>query len=192
MKNALRVIEYLALIGLLIMIFIEVDIIRFSMKAKPKVSDCIVVLGCQVKGTYPSPFLQTRLNEVVRLYKEGYGKYIIVSGGKGNGEDITEAMAMKTFLLDKGIDENKIVMEDKSRNTMENLVFSKNVMDYIGFKSAVVVSNKYHLKRASLISKSLGMNASYSGVFVSQYKFTEYKGYVREVLGVLRFLVLKK
>jgi len=192
MKNVLRIVKYLVLIGFLIMIFIEVDIIIFSFKSKPTASDCIIVLGCQVKGTYPSPFLQARLNDGISLYKEGYGKYIIVSGGKGPGEDITEAMDMKNFLLGKGIDKNKIVMEDQSRNTMENLAFSKKVMESKGFKTAVVVSNKYHLKRVSLMSKRLGMNTSYSGVFVSQYKFTEYKGYVREVLGVIKFLILKK
>ncbi|WP_051624066.1 YdcF family protein [Clostridium akagii] len=126
------------------------------------------------------------------VYKEGYGKYIIVSGGKGPGEDITEAMAMKNFLLAKGIDKNKIIMEERSRNTMENLTFSKKVMESKGFKTAVVVSNKYHLKRVSLMSKRLRMNTSYSGVFVSQYKFTEYEGYVREVFGVLKFVILKK
>jgi len=192
MKNVLRIVKYLVFIGFLIIIFIEVDVIIFGIKSKPSESDCIIVLGCQVKGIYPSPFLQARLNDGIRLYKEGYGKYIIVSGGKGAGEDITEAVAMKNFLLDKGIDKNKIVMEDQSRNTMENLDFSKKVMEGKGFKTAVVVSNKYHLKRVSLMSKRLKMNTSYYGVFVSQYRFTEYKGYVREVLGVLKFLVLKK
>lgn len=192
MKTVLRIVKYLVLIGFLIIIFIEVDIIIFGIESKPSKSDCIIVLGCQVKGTYPSPFLQARLNDGIRLYKEGYGKYIIVSGGKGAGEDITEAVAMKNFLLDKGIDKNKIIMEDQSRNTMENLAFSKKVMKGKGFKTAVVVSNKYHLKRVSLMSKRLKMNTSYSGVFVSQYTFTEYKGYVREVFGVLKFVVLKK
>jgi len=192
MKKALRIIKYLVLIGILIAIFIETDVIRFGMKTKPKSSDCIIVLGCQVKGTNPSPFLQERLKEGIRLYKEGYGKHIIVSGGKGPGEDVTEAEAMKRYLIDKGIDESNIIIEDKSKNTMENLTFSEKVMKEKGFKNSVVVSNKYHLKRVSLMCKRLGMNASYSGVFVSQYKSFEYKGYIREVPGVLKFFILKK
>ncbi|WP_051624065.1 hypothetical protein [Clostridium akagii] len=68
MKNALRIAKYLVLIGILIMIFIEVDIIIFSIKSKPTSSDCIIVLGCQVKGTSPSPFLQARLNDGISLY----------------------------------------------------------------------------------------------------------------------------
>ena len=192
MKTALKIVKYLVLIGFLIIIFIQVDVIIFGIESKPIKSDCIIVLGCQVKGTSPSPFLQARLNDSIQLYKEGYGKYIIVSGGKGAGEDITEAAAMKIFLLNKGIDKSKILMDDKSMNTMENLSFSKKIMESKGFKTDVVVSNKYHLKRVSLMSKRLRMNTSYSGVFVSQYKFTEYEGYVREVLGVLKFVILKK
>ena len=192
MKKVLRIFKYLVLIGILIAIFIQVDIIRFGMSSNPKKSDCVLVLGCQVKGTYPSPFLQERLKEGIRLYKEGYGKCIIVSGGKGPGENIAEAEAMKRYLLDKGIDENKIIMEDKSKNTMDNLTFSKKVMEDKGFKTAVVVSNKYHLKRVSLMCKRLEMNTSYSGVFVSQYKPVEYKGYIREIPAVVKFFILKK
>jgi len=192
MRKFIKLFKYLMLIGIVIAIIIEGDVIWFGSKAKSKKSDCIIVLGCQVKGTNPSPFLQERLNVGIRLYKEGYSKYIIVSGGKGPGEDITEAEAMKKYLLDNGIDESNIIMEDKSKNTMENLTFSKKVMEEKGFKTAVVVSNKYHLKRVSLMCNRLEMNTSYSGVFVSQYKSFEYKGYIREVPGVLKFMILKK
>ncbi|MBU3183125.1 YdcF family protein [Clostridium psychrophilum] len=75
---------------------------------------------------------------------------------------------------------------------VESLAFSKKVMESKRFKTAVVVSNKYHLKRVSLMSKRLKMNTSYSGIFVSKYKFNEYTGYVREVFGVIKFLILKK
>lgn len=190
MRKLLVIIKCLFIIGVLVAVFIEIGVIRFGVKAKPKKSDCIIVLGCQVKGTYPSPFLQSRLKEGIRLYKEGYGKYIIVSGGKGPGEDITEAQAMKKFLMGYGIKESVIIMEDKSKNTKENLIFSKSIMKEKGFKNAIVVSNKYHLKRASLMCKSLEIEASYSGVFVSDRKLTEIKGHIREVPGIIRYLIL--
>jgi len=191
-RKSLKIIKYVAIIGILITVIVELDIIRFSMMAKAKTSDCIIVLGCQVKGTVPSPFLQSRLKEGIRLYKEGYGKYIIVSGGKGPGEDISEAEAMKKYLLDNGIDEASIIMEDKSKNTMENLTFSKEIMEAKGFNTAVVVSNKFHLRRVSLMCKSLQLNASYSGVFVSEHQASELKGYVREVAGIYKFFLLQK
>lgn len=192
MRKSLKIIKYVAIIGILITVIVELDIIRFSMMAKAKTSDCIIVLGCQVKGTVPSPFLQGRLKDGIRLYKEGYGKYIIVSGGKGPGEDISEAEAMKKYLLDNGIDEASIIMEDKSENTMENLTFSKEIMEAKGFNTAVVVSNKFHLRRVSLMCKSLKLNTSYSGVFLSEHQASELKGYIREVAGIYKFFLLQK
>lgn len=123
------------------------QIIFFGENAEPEKSDCIIVLGCRVYGTTPSPFLVWRLNRGLALYNSGYGKYIIVSGGKGTGENISEAEAMKRYLVSKGIDGSKIIMEDKSASTMANLINSKKAMDEMGFKSAVIVSNKYHLKK---------------------------------------------
>jgi len=192
MGKPLVIIKYLFIIGILIAVIIEFGVIRFGVKAKPKKSDCIIVLGCQVKGTYPSPFLQSRLKEGLRLYKEGYSNYIVVSGGKGPGEDITEAEAMKKFLMGKGIDESVIIMEDKSKNTKENLIYSKDIMKEKGFKNAIVVSNKYHLKRASFMCEELEISASFSGVFVSDRKLTEIKGHIREVPGIIRYLLLKE
>lgn len=191
-KRVLSVVKYLLLIAALIAIFIEADIVTFGRKAKPSKANCIIVLGCQVFGTNPSPFLQTRLNEGLRLYNEGYGEYIIVSGGKGPGEDVTEAEAMKKYLVDKGVESKNIFIEDKSNSTMENLVLSKEIMDKNKLKDAVIVSNKYHLRRVSLMAKRISIDASYSGVFVKQYKFLEYKGHLREAMALVKYLIIKK
>lgn len=77
--------------------------IYFGARARPSASDCAIVLGCGLYGTAPSPFLMARLDEGARLYREGYANRIIVSGGKGPGEDITEADAMKDYLVERGV-----------------------------------------------------------------------------------------
>ncbi|MCH5138421.1 YdcF family protein, partial [Clostridiaceae bacterium UIB06] len=123
------------------------EIFYFGQSAKPEKSDCIIVLGCQVYRTTPSPFLAWRTEHALKLYKEGYGKYIIVSGGQGPGENISEAEAMKRYLVSKGMEASKILIEDKSASTMANLINSKAIMDKEGLKTAIIVSNKYHLKR---------------------------------------------
>ncbi len=169
----------------------EFQIVFFGEDTKPERSDCIIVLGCRVYGTTPSPFLTGRLDRGLELYNEGYGKYIIVSGGKGEGESISEAEAMRQYLLSKGMDNSKIIAEDKSSSTMENLINSKKIMDAMGFHSAVIVSNKYHLKRASLMAKSQHIKGSYSGVFISSYKAHEISGYIREIPAVWKYYILK-
>lgn len=167
------------------------QIVYFGESAKPKKSDCIIVLGCQVYGTTPSPFLTWRTEQAFKLYREGYGKYIIVSGGKGPGENISEAEAMKRYLVSKGVDTSKILIEDKSGSTMANLINSKTIMDEKGLNTAVIVSNKYHLKRASLIAKQQSIDGSYSGVFVKPYKFHELIGYAREIPALVKYCLLR-
>ena len=73
---------------------------------------------------------------------------------------------------------------------MENLSNSKKVMVDKGFKTAVIVSNKYHLKRASLMAKKVGIDASFSGVYVTPYKSHERIGFIREIPGLLKFYIL--
>ena len=192
MVKKLNRIKYLLIAFILLMILMEADIIIFGLRSKPIKSDCIIILGCSVYGTNPSPFLKSRLMEGINLFKEGYAGYIIVSGGKGPGEDISEADAMKSFILSKGLKEENIIVEDKSKTTMENLTFSKEKMKEKNFKSAIVVSNKYHLKRVSLMVKRLNINGSYSGVFLKQYKGLEVKGFIREVPALIKYYILKK
>lgn len=187
MKLVLCVTSF-AVIATLITTF---EIIYFGENAKPEKSDCVIVLGCQVYGTVPSPFLVWRTEEALRLYKNGYSKYIIVSGGQGPGEKIPEAEAMKKYLLSKGVDSSKILVEDKSGSTMANLINSKTIMDEKGLKTAIIVSNKYHLKRASLMAEQQNIDASYSGVFVKPYKKHEFIGYIREVPALIKYYLVK-
>lgn len=189
MRNAVRFGVMLLLTVIGVWVLAGCIITGFGCRAKPDKADCIIVLGCRLYGSEPSPFLRYRLDEGIRLYNDGYGKYIIVSGGKGAGETVAEAEAMKKYLITKGVDGARIIMEDNSVSTFTNLKYSKGKMDEYGLKSAVVVSNKYHLKRASLMAKSLGMKCSYSGVFVSQYKTHEVKGSLRETLALIYFYV---
>lgn len=184
------VIKYIFIAGILICTFLGIIIGLFGLTARPRKSDCIIILGCQVRGTTLSQFLKKRLDKGIELYNGGFAEYILVSGGQGPGEDITEAEAMKRYLLSKGIDENRIIIEDKSRNTMENLRYSKEVMSKKQLETAIVVSNKYHLKRASVMARKVGLKASYSGVFLSRYILDEVYGFFREIPGIIRLYIL--
>ncbi|MCX7951577.1 MAG: YdcF family protein [Clostridiales bacterium] len=162
-------------------------VLAFGYYSKPIKSDCIIVLGCMVYGSEPSPFLKERLNEAKRLYNSGYATYIIVSGGQGKGEDITEAQAMEKYLKINGIPTKKIIKENVSRNTYENLCNSKQIMDKYKMKKAIIVSNKFHLLRAKMVAEKLNLNSTYSGVFVKRYLNHEFYGFLREPLGLIKY-----
>lgn len=165
------------------------SIFLYGQSVKPEKSDCIIVLGCQVYGTVPSPFLKSRLEEGLRLYNQGYGSFIIVSGGKGAGEDITEALAMRDYLVSRGVSQSSVIMESDSASTYQNIINSKRVMNNCNLKSAVIVSNSYHLRRISLIAEKESLKASYSGIFVPEYKGKELKGFLREIPALLKYYI---
>lgn len=176
------------MIGSLIVLLILTETFIFSTDYfnKPQKSDAIIVLGCKVNGENPTRFLYERTMLASRLYKEGYSEYIILSGGKGEGENISEAECMRRILINEGIDDEKLILEDKSTNTYENLVNSKKIIEDKNFKDVLIVSNKFHLRRAKLISDKLGLKASFSGIFVKDKWYTEIYGGLREILGLMK------
>ena len=120
----------------------------------------VVVLGCKVKGDVPSLMLRRRLEAACTYLEEHPEVMCIVSGGQGAGEKISEAQAMQTYLIEKGIDAERILMEDKSTNTEENLAFSKNILEENGLgNAALIVTDGFHQYRASLFAEELGLDA---------------------------------
>jgi uncharacterized SAM-binding protein YcdF (DUF218 family) len=187
LKILLRAGAFLIFIFVITTVILTADILIGWRTFKPLKADCIIILGCKVNGTIPSPFLISRIDEGIRLYKLGYGKHIIMSGGKGPGENISEADAMKDYAISMRVPGDKIIIEAASTNTHSNLRNSKRIMDANNLKSAIIVSNKFHLKRASLIAKKLGIAGSYSGVFNPKYKTQEASGFLREILATYKF-----
>lgn len=98
----------------------------------PKENGTVVILGCQVKGTQPSLMLTKRLEAAKEYLDRNPEAVCIPSGGKGNGELVSEAQAMKAWLVEHGIDENRIYPEAQSRDTVENIRNSKEIMDSEG------------------------------------------------------------
>lgn len=117
--------------------------------------DYIIVLGAQVRGERITKSLAKRLDAAYDFLIEHEDVKVIVTGGQGKGEDISEALAEKRYLTQKGISEDRIIMEDKSTSTYENLVFSKDIIDDENAKIAVVTNN-FHIYRATMLAKHIG------------------------------------
>ena len=169
-----------------IRLFLEITIpiylffqVYFPIFIKTKVKEYLVVLGCGLLDKNRlSPLLMNRLNVAYDLYANKQCK-IVVSGGKGKDEDISEASAMKTYLIQKGVKEKDILCEEKSKSTEENLKYSK---DMIG-DSFMIITSDYHALRAFILSKLLRINASITTSKTIYY----YKFYaaIREYLALL-------
>ncbi|MFC4766298.1 YdcF family protein [Effusibacillus consociatus] len=156
---------------------------RFGNAIQPHKSDVIIVLGAQVWGYEPSPSLKERCNWAYELYRQGYAPKLILSGAHGDGY-ISEAEAMRRYLAGKGIPHDVMILEEQSHSTRTNLLFSKQIMEREGMKTAILVTNRFHQKRAQLLAKQLNMNTS--GYAAKSQALFEPYWVVREVLAITK------
>lgn len=125
-------------------------ILRDGLKEEPKLADCILVFGCPSKK-----HRKERLQKAVSLYKQGFSKKILVSGGKVKEE--IEGLAMQKELLEYGISSSDILVEKESLNTTQNIIASLYVLEkelHLGsIRHLLLVSDEYHMKRCILTAK---------------------------------------
>ncbi|SDE16458.1 YdcF family protein [Sporomusa acidovorans] len=184
--------RYLLFLVMITVAVVEVPIIAVGQLTKPVPSDTIIVLGAKLIGKQPSTMLRLRLDEAVRLYTAGYARAIIVSGAQGADEIATEASVMHDYLVAKGIPAAKILLEDQSYNTHQNLLNSKEIMRERGFRSAVIVSNASHIRRSLVLARQLGIEASGSAAPMADNAYLTAKQYAREGAAMLSLFVLNQ
>lgn len=181
-KNIRR---YILALALLVFIAVEVPIIAIGQFSAPEPADVIIVLGAKLIGTEPSTMLRLRLDEATRLHRAGYAPFIIVSGARGQDEEVSEASAMRDYLILQGISANQILLEDASFNTYQNLVNSYILMKQAGLTKAIIVSNSSHIRRSLVLAHNIGMNASGAPAPMANNAYLTAKQYLREGAAML-------
>ncbi|GAB2621145.1 YdcF family protein [Streptomyces capparidis] len=137
--------------------------------------DFVVVLGSGlIGGSRVPPLLAARLERGRKVYerqaRRGRPPVVVVSGGQGPDEDVPEAHAMADHLLARGVPEEHLVREDRSRTTEENLLFSKAIMAERGAgHRCLIVTNNYHVFRAALTARRVGVNGQVMGARTAAY-----------------------
>lgn len=153
--------------------------------------DAIIVLGAGLRGSRPSSTLKGRLNAAFEYHKNNPDALIVVSGGKGHDEDITEAEAMETYLVNLGVPKEKIVKEEKSTSTYENFVFSKEILDGLMEKNYKIayISNDYHVFRAGHIANKACFTDT-THAHSDTIWHSVLPGTLRECIGVMKYFIL--
>lgn len=152
--------------------------------------NAVIVLGCGISGEEISDKLANRLDEAVLYHKKTPDALIVVSGGQGPQESITEAQAMERYLTEKGVNPEVIIKEEKSTSTEENFLYSKEILDerFSEEYSVAFITNDYHIFRAEKIAQQQGINVTHIGAPVIWY--TAPINYSREILAIISFFVL--
>ena len=146
-----------------------ISILRFSCYDQKREAEVAIVLGAATHDGKVSPVYQERLNHGIRLYKDGYVKKLIVTGGVGEGNELSDAYVAKEYAISQGIPEKDILTEDTSTITQENLGNSKVLLDENGYENAIIVSDPLHMKRAMLLAKEAGITAYSSPTPTTKY-----------------------
>ncbi len=174
----------LFLLMLAVFLFTEGCIISGFSKNTDKELDYIVVLGAQLKTTGPSRVLQYRLDTAYEYLTAHPDTKVIVSGGQGSNEPASEAQGMYDYLVKRGIEPGRIILEDKSVNTEQNIRFSKDFLqadtDKVG-----IVSNNFHVFRAVKLAKAAGYR-NVVGIAAPATAFYLPNNMLREFFGVVK------
>ena len=143
----------------------------------------IIVLGAHVQGTRLTLALLERTRRALHYLEENPETKAVLSGGQGEGEDISEAQAMCNYLVEHGIDRERLILEGRSTSTTENLKFS---LEIIGLDHSVgVVTNNFHVFRGTAIGKKCGCKEIYP--IPSRYRSWRLLIYIpREILAIIK------
>ena len=170
------------------MILVRAEAVRNTNTAAEKMRkiqnlEYIIVLGAHVQGTRLTLALLERTRRALQYLEENPETKAVLSGGQGEGEDISEAQAMCNYLVEHGIDRERLILEGRSTSTTENLKFS---LEIIGLDHSVgVVTNNFHVFRGTAIGKKCGCKEIYP--IPSRYRSWRLLIYIpREILAIIK------
>ena len=148
----------------------------------------MIILGAKVKpGGVLSLSLKNRMDTAIPYLEQHPQVKVIVSGGQGADEEQTEASAMYDYLVRSGINESRILIEDRSTSTFQNLAFSKKLLP-TDVRELTIVSNDFHLRRATYLANTLGIEVDV--IAAPTPKSVKLKSEIRERLALLKTYVM--
>lgn len=122
-------------------------------------SDAIVVLGAAQYRGRPSPVLRARLDHAVELYAQGYAPRLVLTGGIAEGDTASEAAVSRTYMLRAGVPDSAILLENEGRTTQQSLAAVARLLEARGMARVILVSDPFHLLRASVVARRNGLTA---------------------------------
>ena len=149
--------------------------------------DCVLVLGNSLRGEKILSTLKFRLDKCLDYMQHNPNALIIVSGGQSRGETVSESKAMKRYLVSNGINAGQIIEENQSKNTRQNMQFSKTILDAhfpSDNYSVVCITSGYHAYRASRLSKKADLMVSHYNAKTALYLYPI--AYCREMLSIIK------
>jgi len=177
----------LTYISFLFVCFLAYAFVYSRVRSSRKV-DFVIVLGAGLRGSRVPPLLASRLDRAKQVFdravRKGRSPLLITSGGQGPDEDIPESHAMASYLIERGVPGDRVLREDRSTSTMENLTFSRELM--VGLRPnyrCLIVTNNFHAFRAALTARKAKVNGQVVGSPTAAYYWPT--ATIREFVAIL-------
>lgn len=191
-RRLMRILAIIFIVGVIITTAFVCVLLAYGNSSNATYNeDAVIVLGAGIRGEKLGKSLLGRLNKTIEYCEENPDAVIVVSGGQGHGESITEALAMERYLTENGIPQEKIIKEERATSTKENFEYSKELLDdYFDEKYSITfITSEFHVYRAGTIARSIGYdNMTYVGSRTLPYLIIP-NGF-RECLAVIKTWVL--
>ncbi len=181
MKKIIRILFITIIVCIVLVLGINIFVtasVKDSISKQQDNADCILVLGAGVNGENPSPMLKDRLDAAIELYKSGAADKILMSGDHGR-KGYDEVNVMKRYAVRNGVPDSDVFMDHAGFSTYESIYRAREIF---GVKSAIIVTQKYHLFRALYVARSLGVEATGTAANPRSYAGAVYRE-AREVLA---------
>jgi uncharacterized SAM-binding protein YcdF (DUF218 family) len=186
----IKIIFFIIIASFIYILFVAFNIYSFSHINELVNADVAIILGASVWNDKPSPVFQERINHGVWLYKNNYVKYLIFTGGIGKGSDVSEAFVAMNFAIKNSVPIENIFIEEKSRITIENILYAKYIIQDNNFDKIIIVSDPLHMKRATTIAKDFNLNIYSSPTPTTKY--TSFKTKLSFLFYELFFYIIYK
>ena len=134
-------------------------VFTFGRRDEARPADAIVVLGAAQYDGRPSPVLKARLDHAIRLYKRDLATTLILTGGVGVGDTVSEAEVGRRYAIRQGVPSRRILVESSGLSTEESMITVKQMMGARRLRSAVLVSDRFHMLRLRLLASRMGIEA---------------------------------
>lgn len=168
-------------------VYVASSIALYSFESSDEKADAAIVLGAAVWNGQPSPVFEERIRHSITLYHDKQVRTLIFTGGIGDGDIKSEAGVAMEYAIGKGVPRQSILIEDRSKFTIENLTFAAELLPENNIESVLLVSDPLHMKRAMTMADDIGISALPSPTQTSRYKSLTSK--MRMLLFETRYLI---
>jgi uncharacterized SAM-binding protein YcdF (DUF218 family) len=191
-RRVLITLGLILVLGIVVLFLgLQIAVVVYPHEVRDQQADAALVLGYALNDEdEPDPWLEARLLTGKVLYDSNAVTHLIVSGGKGPRDGIPVSVAMKQWLVSRGIPAEAVLTEEEARSTVENFRYAKRIAQENGIEGMIVVTNDFHILRSVLMAKNiLGEPVSFSTAPVP-LDGKKVIAYIKEPIAILRYWLL--